>query len=210
MTSVREDALLDITLLGEVAEADMLPRSGAREGEAIVAAGDFGASLVGRVALEAGKSARSASFRRAIAAHLTPTPRVREGQAIAGARMATAMIDVSDGLAADLGHICERSGVGARLYAERIPIAAETRRAAAALGVDALEAALHGGEDFCLVATCPKKQVQTLIQRVRKETGTEVMVIGETRRGKGMTLVAEGGREQELAPRGWDHFRREG
>ena len=209
MTSVAKDALVDITLLGEVAEGEMVLRSGAHAGEAILAAGDFGASLLGRLALEAGKSGHVALYRRAIAAHLTPQPRVEEGRTIAATRMATAMIDVSDGLAADLAHICERSGVGARLYAERIPIAPETRRVAAALGMEALQAALHGGEDFALVATCPKRDAAALAERVRRETGTEMAVIGETTFSTGMTLVAEDGTEQELAPRGWDHFRRE-
>ncbi|MEE9284420.1 MAG: thiamine-phosphate kinase [Dehalococcoidia bacterium] len=200
------DMVIDVTLLGEVAEEQLLRRDGARPGDVVLTTGTLGESLLGRLALERGLEGRKPAVARVTAAHLTPAPRVREGRAIAGAGGATAMIDVSDGLAVDLGHLCRASGVEARLFADRVPLSPEAREVAALLGVDPLEAALHGGEDYELVFTCPRSEADRIAAVVRAETGAPVTEIGAITAGDGMTLVSSDGTERRLDPRGWDHF----
>ena len=198
--------VIDITVHGEVTEGEMLRRSGARRGDAILVTGALGASVIGRLALERGLDGARPEVARVIAVHLTPTPRVREGAAIAASLRATALIDVSDGLASDLGHICEASNVGARLFTDRVPIDPQARAVAEELGEDALGAALHGGEDYELVATCPPQEVDAVREAVLRESGTPVTEMGVITEGGERTLVLPDGREESLAEGGWDHF----
>ena len=143
-----------------------------------------------------------------LAAHLTPTPRVPEGRAIGATGAATAMIDLSDGLASDVGHICELSNVGVWVEAARLPIAPATRRVAEALGRDPVAFALFGGEDYELLLTAPADRVGELVAAVG-QTGTPLADIGAiTPATAGCTLLLADGRTVPLEPGGWDHFRR--
>ena len=210
MSGAKDDAIIDLTLLGEVDEATVLTRGGASPGDVILVTGALGASILGRLALDRGLDAARPGVVSAIEAHLTPTPRVEEGRAIGRSRKATAMIDVSDGLASDLSHVCERSGAGARLVAERLPVASAVRALAADLGADPILAALHGGEDYELIVTCAPGDADALSRWVADATGTPLTQVGEITAEPGMTLVAADGQEQPLEPQGWDHFAREG
>ena len=140
-------------------------------------------------------------------AHLTPTPRLKEGRAIARTRIATSMIDVSDGTVSDMGHICEASGAGVRLWANSLPISPATRAVALALGEDPLEWALHSGEDYELIFTAPADKAEELAALVEEETTTPVTIIGEIIE-EGMSLMLPSGESFPLEPRGWDHFQR--
>ncbi len=203
-----DGVVIDITLLGEVVQERMLLRSGARPGDAVLVTGRLGDSALGRLALERAMGRTDAAAAKLVQAHLTPTPRVREGQAIAETGLGASLIDVSDGLAGDLGHICERSKVGARLEASRLPISKEAKAAAASLGVDVLPLALHGGEDYELIVTCKPGQASRLARAVEQATGTPLTQIGTITKGPGMTLVLPDGAERPLEPRGWDHYRK--
>ena len=206
LSSVNNGIVIDVTLTGEVEEGHMLTRSGARSGDVLLVTGDFGASLLGRLALESSLDRNQADIARCVNAHLAPTPRVHEGLAISERQQATAMIDVSDGLAGDLGHICQASGVGARIVASRLPIADETRETARRLGLDPLQAALHGGEDYQLIVACPQDHAKDVTQEVFERTGTAMTEIGQITGGGGVTLVATDGVEHTIPPAGWDHF----
>ena len=206
----RRETVIDLTLLGEVEEERVLTRRGARPGDAVLVTGSLGASLIGRLALEQGLDRRDDAIGRVVQRHVTPTPRVHEGQAIAETRLATAMIDVSDGLAGDLGHVCERSGVGVEVVAAQVPVDDATLKVAALLGEDALEAALHGGEDYELLVTCPQAQSAALARLIGERTSTAVTEIGRVVVEPGMTLVLTDGGRRPLEPRGWDHFARRG
>jgi thiamine-monophosphate kinase len=143
-----------------------------------------------------------------LAAHFTPTPRVPEGQAIGATRAATAMIDLSDGLASDVGHICELSRVGVLVEAARLPISPATRAVAEALGRAPVAFALFGGEDYELLLTAPAERIGELIAAVG-QTGTPLTDIGEiVPAAAGRTLLLADGRTIPLEPGGWDHFRR--
>ncbi|MBI3744142.1 MAG: thiamine-phosphate kinase [Chloroflexi bacterium] len=198
------DLLIDITLLGEVAEGRAVTRCGAHRGDAVLVTGTLGDSALGRAVLLSKAKDLSAPL---LARHLTPTPRVREGLAIGATGHASAMIDISDGLAGDLGHICEMSHVGMRLFADRIPLSQDARTVASRLRVDALQAALHGGEDYELAFTCAPQHVDAITQAVRSATGTPVTRIGEVVSGHGFRLVLPDGSERDEPARGWDHYK---
>jgi thiamine-monophosphate kinase len=129
---------------------------------------------------------------------------VGEGQSLAQAG-ATAMMDLSDGLAKDLSRLCEASGVGARVELARVPVAEALRRAAGFLEVDPLELALAGGEDYELVATIDLTNLERARNDLHERFGvtlTDVGVIIED----GLVAVDTEGRESPLEPKGWDHF----
>lgn len=198
------EIVIDVTLHGEVDESAVLRRSGARPGDAVLVTGNLGAARAGLLALDAGLSGEPADA--AARAHLLPTARVDEGLAIAGSGLATAAIDVSDGFAADLGHLCEASRTGARVFADRLPVSLAARDVAAELGFDPLLAALHGGEDYELIVTCASEHADALIDAVRRTTGTPLTAVGEIDEASGLRLVESGGNERLLDSAGWDHF----
>jgi thiamine-monophosphate kinase len=118
------------------------------------------------------------------------------------------MLDISDGLAADLGHLCERSGVGARLDEAALPIPDAVQMVAQRAGQSALDWALFGGEDYQLLFTVPSAAVQRIIQTLWIATGTPATVIGEIVPPEAsLTLQARDGSVSPLSPRGWDHLR---
>jgi len=196
-----QEIVADLTLLGDVARDRVLTRAGAHPGDLLCVTGDLGRSAAGRAALDAGR--RGAIFETAIRAHLTPVPRVPVGQTLAGTGALTAMIDISDGLAGDLPHLCDASGSGAIVDAARLPIGQDTRAIAETLGLDALTLALSGGEDFELLFTV----TPALIDRVGTSVcGVPVTVIGEIRpAAEGIQL--QGAADGTLTIAGWDHFR---
>jgi len=201
--------VVDVTLLGEVKPDHLLLRSGAQAGDRILVTGSLGRSAAGlALILHPEVQVAAEQAQEVLQAHLTPTPRSREGLVIGRLQVVTAMIDVSDGLASDIGHICDASQVGARLDAERLPISEATRAVAAQVGQDPLHLALFGGEDYELLFTVPVDRVSALVLSVQTETGVPVTDIGEiVPAAEGRTLLLPGGKMVPLQPAGWDHFR---
>ncbi|MFQ6015848.1 MAG: thiamine-phosphate kinase [Anaerolineae bacterium] len=204
-----EGLIIDIFLLGEVEPEHLLLRSGARPGDRVLVTGRLGEAAAGlALFLDAALECHEVDAQQVKEAFLTPTPRVIEGQVIGRSGLATAMIDISDGLANDLRHICQSSGVGARLWAEGLPISPTTRRVAALVGKDAQEMALHGGEDYELLFTTSPDRADELSAAVTRESGTPVTVIGEiVSQEEGVKLSLAEGDTVPLVPGGWDHFR---
>jgi len=141
---------------------------------------------------------------RLVKKHFYPQPRLALGEWLASRRYATSMTDISDGLSTDLGHICKASGVGARVWAEKIP-AVSVPPTLNSLKLNQMDLALHGGDDYELLFTVPKKFSGRL---PRKLGQVPVTAIGEITREKKVLLVGTDGGTQPLQPLGWDPFRK--
>lgn len=202
--------VLTLTVAGRVDGAPVR-RSGARAGDVILVTGTLGAAAGGLSLLDREPGGATPPVPDAVAApllaaHRTPIPRVAEGRA-ARAAGATAMIDLSDGLATDLGHIAEESGVGAQVRLAALPVAEATRRAAGLLGESAWSWAVSGGEDYELCLTARADQATEVAARIMAETGTPVTPIGDVRpAADGVRFVDERGRPVEVRA-GFEHFR---
>ncbi|MBI4638432.1 MAG: thiamine-phosphate kinase [Candidatus Rokubacteria bacterium] len=200
--------IVNVTLLGEAATAPLL-RSTARVGDVLAVTGPLGRSAAGLTLLElpapppAVPADASTDVR---AAHLRPRPRLREGQWLAAAGGVTAMIDLSDGLAADVAHIAEESRVGARVDLPRLPVDESTRCVARALDRDPLAWATGGGEDYELLLACDSHALDRLTAGLALATGAVLSPIGEiVERKEGVRFVGAGGRDVQVAP-GFEHF----
>ncbi len=185
-----EKAVVNVAVVGE-AESNLCLRKNARPGDAIFVSGNLGASAAGLALLL--KKARG--FQRIKIKHLEP--RAKLGKALRIGKIANAMEDVSDGLASEVRNICFESKCGAEIFAEKVPVAADVKRAGKKLGKSALDWAFFGGEDFELVFTVPPNKVRKA-RRLGKEVGRIVA-------GKKIFLV-EKGKKRELKKVGYDHF----
>jgi thiamine-monophosphate kinase len=183
----------DIVVVGSVPKGKAVLRSGAKAGDQIYVTGELGGSAAALARLEESKPAGAAYSR-----HLRPRPlpQVEVGQWLRRRGVASAMIDVSDGLSTDLEHICEESHVGAEIEAEAIPRA----RAGPGKKPVSLELALHGGDDYELLFTSAAA-VPSLVAGVR------VTRIGRTTKSAGMRLIGADGKARPLKAGGWEHFK---
>ncbi len=202
---------VNVTLLG-IHPGEPRLRSHAQVGDAVVVTGSLGLSAAGLHTLEIGLDrAREAGLAPArlgevTRAHLRPRARVAEGRWLGQAPGVHAMMDCSDGLATDLGHICRESGVGARVRLEHVPVAAAAREAAHALGADAREWAVSGGEDYELLLTCDPGEVDRLIAGLLEATGTPLTVIGRLEGTAGETIFVDTDGAPVMMRDGFEHF----
>jgi thiamine-monophosphate kinase len=190
--------VIAVTAIGET--ADPILRSGAKRGDRLYVSRPLGGSAAGLHLLQYPPPNPGFALREliesAIRRHLDPEPEVDLGLRLHG--IATACIDISDGLSTDLHHLCEASRCGAEIERERIPIFSDLQRAAPQLGIDIAGAVLHGGEEYALLFTSPLREAE-LSSRV----GRPVYAIGRIVEGRGVTLNG-----QPLEAKGWDHFSR--
>jgi thiamine-monophosphate kinase len=187
--------LADIVVLGSVPKGKAILRSGARPGDGIYVTGELGASAATLNLLSQGRKLSPSDFAR----HFFPVPRIEVGRILRKKALASAMIDISDGLSTDLSHICEESGVGAELETDAIPVATIGKPAQ---DVD-LRFALHGGEDYELLFTARRgKRVPSRIG------GVPINLIGYVTPRRRVFLVETDGVKRELLAQGWEHFRK--
>jgi thiamine-monophosphate kinase len=139
--------------------------------------------------------------------HLMPVPRVQEGKLLAGSGHVTSMIDISDGLASEVHHICEASGTGAELYANAIPLSENVPQVAEYAGRDPYDFALYGGEDYELLFTCRPDKVSSLGADMLRVCGTPLTAVGRVvEMSHSITIEDSSGRIVPLKPGGYDHF----
>jgi len=186
--------LADIVVLGSAPKGTAIRRSGANPGDSIYVTGALGGSAATLQRLRSGKKLRPADF----PAHYQPTPRVEVGRYLRERGLASAMIDISDGLSTDLAHICEESGVGAEINAEEIPLASIGKPGRQ---ID-LKFALHGGEDYELLFTAPER-----IKLPARIAGVSITRIGRVTRTRRLHRV-QNDKKTILRPEGWQHFAR--
>lgn len=185
--------LADIVVVGGVPKGETVLRSGARPGDRIVISGELGGSAAAIRRMMTGEKVRLKAYPR----HFYPEARVALGQTLRQRELATSMIDTSDGLSTDLGHICAESGVGAEIEAALIPRASVGWPRAT---VD-LDLALHGGEDYELLFTVsPGKTIPPRLAGVR------LTQIGSVTRSRGIWLRDRAGTRRKVQPKGWEHF----
>ena len=200
------DIPLDIVLLGATPTGRALRRAGAQPGDRIFVTGALGGSAAELATLatkrESTKPIKSPNH-NGDHPHLFPQPRLAAGQSILRRRLATACIDLSDGLSTDLAHLCTASNVAAEIEAAKLPLHPLTRTQTPET---ALHSALHGGEDYELLFTAPLSASVP-----RAIAGVPLTCIGEIHRaGRNrplMTLIAPDGTRTPLEPGGWEHLR---
>ncbi|MGZ8666095.1 MAG: thiamine-phosphate kinase [Solirubrobacterales bacterium] len=198
---------LGVTVVGHAAgPGDLIARSGATPGDVLLLSGEIGGAAAGlllaeRPQLDGALAAENAErLRRRL---LDPSPRLAEGAALA-ASGATAMIDISDGLGADAGHLAEASGVGLRIDADLLPIPEGVDAVARAAGLaGGAELAVSGGEDYELLASVPEERAGAAMEAVRA-AGCSVSRIGEVVAGGGVEISSGDGRR--LSPGGFDQL----
>jgi thiamine-monophosphate kinase len=221
-TAVTHDGLViaDLIAVGEVERGRALRRRGAKPGDHVFVTGRLGLAALGLTLLKSGAHsnvfrARVRGTRRAaLRAHLYPEPRCAIGRFLATHRLASAAIDISDGFARDLGRLCESSTCGARIWQDRLPLIepvamrsqgrAPAGRKNVRLDFDPLELGLYGGEDYELLFTVPRSKSSRVPRSI---AGIKIHAIGEITADRTLRLLAPGGAESTLEPRGYDHFR---
>jgi thiamine-monophosphate kinase len=205
-------AVLCLMALGKIARGKAVSRSGAKVRDEIFLTGTVGASALGLALLRSGfkniskKGHQESKF--AIQRHCRPVPHLAEGKFFSQEGFANAMIDISDGLSADLYNLCQASRVGAVIYESFIPLdpalshfVKDRRRA--------LRMSLSGGEDYCLLLTIPKKKSAQAMRKFQKRFSRKLCKIGEiVPVKKGFHLVSRSGKVRALSRQGYEHFRK--
>jgi thiamine-monophosphate kinase len=202
-TSSHPTIAISITVIGEIAPGDAVTRSVARPGDLIYVSGTLGAAQLGLRLIRSGLH-RQKRWKPLLRQHCYPAIRLALGKFLAARGLASAMIDLSDGLSTDLTRLCAASRVGACFWRERIP-AVTVPPQLRARGFDPLAFALHGGDDYELLFTVPRRLAKKIPAR---HLGVRLTPIGEITRERKILLVSKDNRATPLRSLGWDHFRK--
>jgi thiamine-monophosphate kinase len=209
LSQIEGPLVIDLFLLGECDRDCLLRRDGAQVGDVVMVTGEFGDARAGlELLLRPHLQVSQETQARVLAAHLTPQPRLAEGQILAASKRVHAMLDVSDGILSDLGHICEASRVGSALELARIPISHACCDVARAAGVNPENWALTGGEDYQLLFTTPPGDAAAIQELLNTGTGAMATVIGRIApAAAGITLIGPDGiAVPHAGTGGWNHF----
>jgi thiamine-monophosphate kinase len=179
--------VVDVFLMGKVRVEEVVFRSGARPGDMVLVTGWLGEAAAGLALLRGGRGDLAEEWKHLLEAYLTPTPR--------------------DGLSSDVGHICDQSWVGVRLFADRLPISGAVKDVARVASREDWALALEGGEDYELCLTVPAGAEEEVAAQVQEQTGTQLTCVGELlKQEAGRWVVLPDGSEVPLRPGGWNHF----
>lgn len=196
-----DKVVIDSIVCGEVPKGTAVMRSGAKPGDSIYVTGEVGGAAAGIKLLESGKRCPDKSGPKIdslLLRQLNPFPKVREGIRLRTKNIASAMIDLSDGISSDLAHICAESGVGAIIYSNQLPIDHNLKRIFPSPD-EQLDLALNGGEDFELLFTSKSKKFA-----LSKSSG--YTRIGEITGTAGIIALMRNGKSEILEPKGFRHF----
>src|ERR1044072_274561 len=214
-----EKIVIDSIVAGEISSGSAIMRSGARAGDKIFVTGTLGGAAAGLKLIELGARVSEppavaggpskaddddAAIQSLLLRQLRPTPRVGWGIVMGSEKLASAMIDISDGLSSALTPLCAESGVGAVIESASVPVDQNVIKLCGRRALDPLALALHGGEDFELLFTVSSENAARLPKRV---DGVEISLIGEITDKAGTVRVHEKNREWNLPPQGFEHFK---
>jgi thiamine-monophosphate kinase len=215
-TTSLANLMISITMTGEAREEQVLYRSGAKPGDLICVTGHLGASHAGLKILQRNKQLYMQSndkdtfqpslelYKIALEKHLMPKPRLDISKILVEHVKIHSLIDISDGLASEVHHICLNSEVGAQVYERNIPLDSVTQKIASEFSESPIDYALYGGEEYELLLTLADDQFEIL-----DKLTDDITIIGRiTEKNKGVDLVRENGETEPLRFGGWDHFKK--
>jgi thiamine-monophosphate kinase len=212
-SSSRDSLFIDTIAIGECSTGKAITRAGAEVGNQIYVTNSLGASALGLSLLEKGfrlgdadnssDEAYGKLRQQSVLKHLAPEPRLAAGRSIGEMELATAMIDLSDGLSTDLWHILEESDCGAVIHADRLPIADSVSQLSTSISADPLNLAIHGGEEYELLFTS-RPESHSRIAELSGEIGLPITLIGKITAERGLRLEREG-TIKPLTPSGYEH-----
>jgi thiamine-monophosphate kinase len=200
--------VIDVSMIGECSSGKFALRSGAKTGDAVLVTGHLGSSAAGLDLLE-GKKSEDDIERRSelVEAHLAPEPRTEHGVFLVQNFEIHSMIDISDGFAGDLAHICEDSKLGARIWVDKIPVSAALEKFCGGSRPAALDYAISGGEDYELLFTLPTEELEGLLREWPEEFEIPLSHIGEMDKAfEGISLLSEDGSELRHESGSFEHF----
>jgi thiamine-monophosphate kinase len=197
--------MLTLTVIGRVRREELLTRDGAQIGDTVYVSGPLGEAAAGLEVLRQGLDLPATQRLPLITAFLDPQPQLTAARILAKGHLATALIDLSDGVASDLDQICRQSKVGAQVQAEQVPVPERVRQVAALLQRDPLNLALMGGEDYGLLFTVSPRQEEKLTGSFSSAGLPPPVAIGRIVSGEAVSLVLPTG-ERDISGTGFDHF----
>lgn len=205
-TSSRHDLIINVAVYGEAAAHEIITRKGARPGDILLTTGYLGDARGGLMVLLDNNAARNDFEEYLFFKHINPQPQVNEGRFFAQSGLVVSMLDVSDGLSSDVRHLTEDAGYGAVIWAEALPLSPQLQAFAARKGLNPIEMALSGGDDYTLLLTCRPQNKDRLMREFAQTFNRPLYAIGEICAAQGFSL-RQNGKETELKATGWDHFR---
>jgi len=197
-----KNLFIDVTILGEVKARKMLTRAGARPGDELYVTGTLGESAIGLELLKT-RGKISQDYKHFVKRHQKPTPRLAIGKFLSSHGLATAMIDISDGLSTDLHHLCEQSNVGAVVEEFKIPLPRLTSGLKGLLSKPLIDYALNGGEDYELLFAVPPKKTHLIPSQI---DGIAIHEVGKVTGRREICYIMRDNRKRRLYAGGFDHF----
>ena len=207
-----EKIALDLCLLGEILKGKEVTRSKAEEGDYILISGPLGSSAAGLELILKNSDIETHEKELLLNAHFMPEAKVLEGYEIGDKELASAMIDVSDGLASEINHIAKESKVGAIIYEEKIPMLEPVKKLAKSINKDPLQWALQGGEDYQLLMSVKEENVEKVIEIIERyknnytSTLNQPVIIGRILEKSNGVKIKKGKELLNLHPEGYTHF----
>jgi thiamine-monophosphate kinase len=192
--------------MGRAVHGAFVLRHSPSPGDTVYVTGTLGDSAAGLKLIMGEIESNEPSTSVLIEAHNRPFPFLEAGGMIAESGLASAMIDLSDGLFSDLGHICEASGTGAVIFYNALPISPQLAALADACRLNPRDLALYGGEDYRLLITVPRAHADTFQGLFKHGSPCHVYRLGKITAEKGIRIITQDGREKVVRPEGFRHF----